>query len=305
MQKALKVLILSLISFTALVFVIFSIFSSSLPEVLGLLPANVKTSGGSLQRYSDLYESYEIYDTVKSINISSSEFTINVYSTEEEFIFITISQTDRSSEMPEYTVNCTDGTLSLELPEKSYGGVVELYLPASVKFSSLNIQNIYSPVNLYSVSVSDITIKSIFGDVYASGTRNVRSFNVTTLKGQIIISDCTITSLECESDSGEIIIESGTENLKAKSSTGKIQFVSDLFFKKADLRTESGDIELIFLPDSSFEISYFNKYGSIIYKDFFLTAEGNILYCSSENSVPVPVSIETDYGNVYIYSSIR
>ena len=301
MRKSFIVLTLSLISFTSLVFVIFSAFSSMLPQVRGFLYTDINSYGR--QPYPEVYESYEFRETVKDINITSTDLTVSIHGTDSEYIAMVLTGTGPSSQIPEYSVACSGGTLSLEMSEKSYDAVLDLYLPLTVKFSSLNIQNIYSPVNLYTLNISDININSIFGDVYAYSIYNVSSFKATTLTGQIHIADCTAVSLECESDSGTIVIESGAENLTVKNKSGRIQFSSDHFFRKADLRTESGDIELIFPPDSSFEISYFNRYGSVIYKDFVLTADGNILACTSDSSVPVPINIKTDYGNVYIYSS--
>lgn len=299
MQKTFKVLILSLISFTFLVFVIFSAFSVILPEVRGFLQADLRT----INQDPAFTEIFEFGDTVKDIYITSTDFTVSIHSSDSDHITMVLSGTNDDSHTPEYSASCVGGTLSLELSEKNYGGLLDLYLPLSMRFSSINIQNIYSSVNLYGPNVSEININNVFGDVYASDIHDVSSFRVTTLTGQIHIANCTIASLECESDSGPIVIESRAEILTAKSDSGKIQFAGDSLFSKADLQTESGDIELVFPPESNFIISYFNKYGSVIYKDFTFSADGNILACTNEDSVPVPISIKTDYGNVYIYSS--
>ncbi len=190
--------------------------------------------------------------------------------------------TTKDSDYVEYTVDVVEDTLTIRATDtrKWYERLfsfsvssrsVKVALPRE-RYKSLTVETVSGDVNInvrYTFS-EDVTLtstsgtigtaaaigghldlRSTSGDLYAMGFLNTVTAHSTsgkvTLGGKTVDGDCTATTAELKTTSGEIRVRTVTlDSLTAHTGSGGIHVESVAVIKTADLATTSGEIALLY-----------------------------------------------------------
>ncbi|MGN0453181.1 MAG: DUF4097 family beta strand repeat-containing protein [Ruminococcus sp.] len=200
--------------------------------------------------YADLlFESSENFDYVE-INSADSDVFIEVASADECKVAYSVTDTNNC------TVEIRDNTLVIDTVENRqwfehffYFDFIDtpsitVYLPERV-YERISINNISGEINISDAEADDIYLETASGDIRSDAVIVTDTIEIKTVSGKVF-SDCVGHSKKAlvSSVSGDITVSNGSfDTLDVKTTSGEVQLSSTGAYD-AKIKSTSGDIEL-------------------------------------------------------------
>lgn len=306
MKKPVKTSVISVIVFTAALFVIYSCLNLSHRNITDNISENWLGVSDDTQDVSEYYIDQDLSD----IQIQWNSGDVSVSSYDESDVMIT-ETSDESLQIKQHlSYRVENGTLYISNGDTTESSLFhlsnpevscEVYIPSDMMQedgNSLAIKTSQADVQIVQLSIPSLSVTTESGSVALENVSAGR-LSVSTASGSVSSDSGTSDVIECTTQSGSIGITDTVNDLILKSTSGEITIAPAKIFMRADVSSNSGNIYLSVPKNNGLKMNIQNGSGSFDCELDVSSSNGYYIYKNGK----IPLNIKTNSGDIEVYDA--